>query len=256
MLLQARCHNLLFLFLETIFQHNTRWTRSTSFRICHHKFPSKSGSLEDINHFGWNLNDVDYNLTMAFFLKKMTSWQKKHLQSLEKDKLAFVVHLPWQIYHDCHVNSDKNIPCIYIYIYIQAQHWCSAWINASLTKKYSLSHTYAHPRETHTHPCQCLLSCLTWCARHSKTFVPRSSRCPSVSVTLRTPGHYGYLTNACSERTSASVSLKPSKYFMQGLCRDCYRECVDVSAWLWFECCPLCGRHTKSHQFFMFVAQS
>lgn len=49
----------------------------------------------------------------------------------------------------------------------------------------------------------------------NKMSVPRSSRCPSVSVSGRTPGLCGYLTNTCSERASASVSLKPAEYFIQ-----------------------------------------
>lgn len=62
--------------------------------------------------------------------------------------------------------------------------------------------------------CHCLPSCLAWCERHGETSAPRSSRCSSVSVTLGTPGRSAYLTNARRERTSASVSLKPSEYFM------------------------------------------
>lgn len=57
-------------------------------------------------------------------------------------------------------------------------------------------------------------SCLAWCEHHGETCAPRSSRCSSVSVALGTPGRSAYLTNARHERTSASVSLKPSEYFM------------------------------------------
>lgn len=63
-------------------------------------------------------------------------------------------------------------------------------------------------------PCHCLSSCLAWCEHHGETSAPRSSRCSSVSVAPGTPGRSAYLTNARHERTSASVSLKPSEYFM------------------------------------------
>lgn len=85
--------------------------------------------------------------------------------------------------------------------------------------------------------------------------MPRSSSCPSVSVTPRTPGLYGYLTNTCTERTSASVSLKPSEYFIRA-CAGAVTENVWVSQLCWFECYARCRRYTRSHQFFMFAVQS
>lgn len=97
----------------------------------------------------------------------------------------------------------------------------------------STSITYKWPH-THTHTIlgHCVLSCVAWCERHSKTSVPRSSRCPSVSVTPRTPGLYGYLTNTRCEWTSASVSLKPLWIFHTGQRQDCDWKWEDISTLL------------------------
>lgn len=76
-------------------------------------------------------------------------------------------------------------------------------------------HILMYGKSQHLIECTCILSCVTWCAHYSKTSVPRSNRCPFISVALRTPGLYGHLTNTRSERTSASVSLKLSKYFIK-----------------------------------------
>lgn len=80
----------------------------------------------------------------------------------------------------------------------------------------------------------------------------KATRCPCVSVAAGSPGLYGCLTNTCSEWTSASVSLKPSTYFMaaSGLNMCGYQNSTGPA------CYPCCSESVRSHQYFMFAVQS
>lgn len=69
-------------------------------------------------------------------------------------------------------------------------------------------------KEMRTHICTCVsVSCHA--LLDVQYICAKVKQVPYVSVAAGVPGLYGYLTNTRGEWTSASVSLKPSKYFIQ-----------------------------------------
>ena len=90
-------------------------------------------------------------------------------------------------------------------------------IACSYTQRHTCADAYTPPlplslTQTHTH--LRFLAKRVAVPRHHKNSVPRWSRCPSVSLAVRTSGHCGYLTNTRCGPVSASVSLKCREYLI------------------------------------------
>lgn len=101
-----------------------------------------------------------------------------------------------------------------------------------------------------------VLSCMVWCVQPTETPVPKVKQVPCCINFTKDPWALWVFNKHMQWWYKCICLIKALWIFHTGLGWDCDWKYVDISSPLVGECYPLCSRYAKSHQFFMFAAQS